>query len=207
MGAGWQEREHVNYSIPFYDFPTRFAMFEEALAYTTHVLNSDEPYSAEGKHYTFKDAVLLPRPKRAGGPPILIGGRGPKRTLPLVAKYATEWNTAPMNHDLFAERSAILDGLLEQNSRKPGDVKRSMMTRVLYNRDEDLVTQQLAERDITVEDAIGRGLIVGTGPMIVDQIGKWGELGMDRLMLQWIELDETDRMEAFAQDVLPHVHN
>src|SRR5512138_2833871 len=77
MGAGWQEREHHKFGVPFYDRPTRFEMLAEALEMTSRLLRSDKPVTYKGKHFSLDEAILLPRPKRRGGPPILIGGSGP----------------------------------------------------------------------------------------------------------------------------------
>ena len=70
MGAGWQDREHKKFGVPFYDFPTRFQMLEEALELTQRLLLSDAPSDFQGVYYQLEDAVLLPRPARPGGPPI-----------------------------------------------------------------------------------------------------------------------------------------
>ena len=88
MGAGWQDREHRKFGIAFHDFSTRYRMLEEGLELTQRLLQSDTPSDFQGDFYQLEDAILLPRPVRPGGPPILIGGNGPKKTLPLAAKYA-----------------------------------------------------------------------------------------------------------------------
>ncbi len=204
MGAGWQEREHRKFGIPFYDFPTRFDRFEEALALTHLLLTSDSPVTYTGQYYTLEDAVLLPRPQRKAGPPILIGGKGPKRTLPLVAKYADEWNAVFIPLDEFRERRAQVNEMLAREGRSPESLKLSLMTRVVYARDEAALVAKLGGS--TADDMIARGLIVGTGSQVVDQIGRWSEAGIQRFMLQWLDLDDMDGVEALAHDVLPHFH-
>ena len=131
LGAGWQEREHNNYGWDLLAVPPRFDRFEEGLAVITQMLNSDEPVDFNGEYYRLQEAILLPRPQRPGGPPILIGGNGPKRTLPLVAKYASEWNAVYIAPDRFQDLSSQLDELLVQNGRQPEAVRRSLMTRVV----------------------------------------------------------------------------
>ncbi len=207
MGAGWQEREHHNFGIPFYDFPTRFEMLEDALEMTMQLLKSDEPVNYSGKHYSLDDAILLPRPKRTGGPPILIGGSGPKRTMPLVAKYADEWNGVFIPMETYKERNALLKELLDKEGRADSDVKRSLMTQVIYEPTQGELDSRLSESERSVDELKERGLIVGTGSAVVDQIGAWAEAGVERFMLQWIELDNLDDLEALASDVLPHFHN
>lgn len=207
MGAGWQDREHKAFGLPFYDFSTRYDMLTDALEVTTRLFKSDEPVSYGGEHFSLKDAILLPRPIRAGGPPILIGGNGPKKTLPLVAKYADEWNAVFADHDLYQARSQRLNDLLQQEGRQPQDVKRSLMTRVIYAKDDAQLKQKLAVITRTEDDLAERGIIVGTPNAIVDRIGAWVELGVERFMLQWLELDAMDDMAHMAQHVLPHFHN
>lgn len=205
VGAGWQEREHHNYGRNLLDIPARFARFEEGLEVITRLLQSDEPVDFEGDYYTLHDAILLPRPQRPGGPPILIGGNGPKRTLPLAARYAQEWNGVYLTPQGFAERNQRLNELLEKEGRQPADVRRSLMTGCIFGRDTAEVKQKLAPRDITIEEARERGAAVGTGNQIVAQLGQWAEVGVQRIMLQWLDLDDMDGLEAMAHSVLPQL--
>jgi alkanesulfonate monooxygenase SsuD/methylene tetrahydromethanopterin reductase-like flavin-dependent oxidoreductase (luciferase family) len=59
---------------------------------------------------------------------------------------------------------------------------------------------------VKVNELIGHGLIVGTAPAVIDQIGAFVEAGAQRFMLQWIDLDDIDGLEQIARDVLPHFH-
>src|SRR5579875_4178762 len=92
LGAGWQEREHRLFGLDLGGVPVRMARFEEGLEVITRLLHSDEPITYEGRYFQLHDAILLPRPQRPGGPHIMIGGNGPKRILPLAARYANIWN-------------------------------------------------------------------------------------------------------------------
>ncbi|MGZ3665401.1 MAG: TIGR03560 family F420-dependent LLM class oxidoreductase, partial [Ktedonobacterales bacterium] len=119
IGAGWQEREHTVFGFDLGDIPTRMARFEEGVEVITRLLRSDEPVTFDGRFYHLRGAILLPRPQRPGGPPILIGGNGPKRTLPLVARYANIWNAVALSPEAFRDTSATLDRLLLEAGRKP----------------------------------------------------------------------------------------
>jgi alkanesulfonate monooxygenase SsuD/methylene tetrahydromethanopterin reductase-like flavin-dependent oxidoreductase (luciferase family) len=88
----WMEREHEMFGYPLGDVPTRFARFAEGLEVITCLLRQHWPVSYSGQFFTLRDSVLLPRPRRPGGPPILIGGGGRGRTLTLAAQYADIWN-------------------------------------------------------------------------------------------------------------------
>src|SRR5438105_5577130 len=109
VGAGWQEREHRLFGFELGDVATRMARFEEGLEVVTRLLKSDEPVTYEGRFFRLRGATLLPRPQRPGGPRILIGGNGIKRTLPLVVRYADIWNAVSLSPAAFREHSAALD--------------------------------------------------------------------------------------------------
>lgn len=205
MGAGWQEREHEKFGIPFYDFRTRFDMLEEALEMTTHLLESDDPVNFDGQHFSLKEAVLLPRPQRRT--PILIGGKGPKRTLPMVAKYAQEWNAVFVPLAQFKELNQRMNKLLDTEGRSSNSLKRSLMTQIIFARDEASLKAKIESKNMSAEELIENGLIVGTADAVVDQLGQWVEAGIERFMLQWLDLDNTDDIELMAQQILPHFHN
>jgi F420-dependent oxidoreductase-like protein len=206
LGAGWNEREHHDFGVPFYDKKTRFEMLEDALAITSHLFNRDEPLTYEGKHFSVHNAVLLPRPQRPGGPPILIGGRGPKKSLPMTAKYAREWNAfAPINE--FKTSNALLSELIVQAGRRPEDVKRSVATRGIFGANEaDLRAKVEVMGAKDTDELWARGVTAGTASELVDRMSQWQVAGVDRLLMQWLELDDIDSLELIARDVLPHFH-
>jgi alkanesulfonate monooxygenase SsuD/methylene tetrahydromethanopterin reductase-like flavin-dependent oxidoreductase (luciferase family) len=181
----------------------RFARFEEGLKIISQLLHSDTPFDFSGAYYQLYEAILLPRPQRPGGPPLLIGGSGPQRTLPLVAKYAQEWNAVFIPAARISELNAQLDRLLEENGRPLEEVRRSLMTEVVFGRDEAEVQRKLQGRDLAAVSQ--RGIITGTPAGIVEQLGKLSEVGVQRVMLQWLDLDDLDGLEAFAQTALPQL--
>ncbi|MCY4062089.1 MAG: TIGR03560 family F420-dependent LLM class oxidoreductase [Chloroflexi bacterium] len=202
MGAGWQAREHQRFGLPFYDFATRCQMLEEALQVTKLLLWNETPSSFHGQHFQLEDAILLPRPARPGGPPILIGGNGPRRTLPLVAKYADEWNADALDLDTYRARRATLDDYLAAEGRPADDIKYSLMTRVIYRPTQAQLDAFLHESGLGDEEVAVGKMIVGTAAEVVDQIGARAEAGVERIMLRWLELDDMANLELLARDVL-----
>ncbi len=202
LGAGWQEREHANYGWDLLEVAPRFARFAEGLEIITRLLHSDEPVDFSGDYYTVKEGILLPRPQRPGGPPILIGGNGPRRTLPLAARYAREWNAVYTSREIFRERSQLLDELLVKNGRSPADVRRSLMTRVEIG-DDAALRQKFSSA--TPAELRQHGLVLGSPDEIVDQLGQWAESGVQRIMLQWLDLDDMDGLETLGTKILPQV--
>ena len=202
VGAGWQAREHANFGFDLLDVPERFARFEEGLEVITRLLHCDEPVTFQGDYYRLREAILMPRPQRPGGPPIVIGGNGERRTLPLVARYADEWNGVFLTPERYAERSRRLDELLAAQGRPATAVRRTLMTGLLFGRDEDELQRKLQQTGRTGEELRGRGMVVGTGAAVADQLGALGETGVARVMLQWMELDDNDGLVALARVVL-----
>jgi F420-dependent oxidoreductase-like protein len=203
VGAGWQEREHQAYGFDLLDTDRRFARFEEGLEVITRLLRSEEPVSFDGEFYRLRDAVLMPRSPRPGGPPIVIGGNGPRRTLPLAARYADEWNAVFVTADKFVELNARLEELVQEAGRPPEQVRRTLMTRAISGRAAADVERKLGGE--SADELRARGVIVGTGAEVAEQLGSLDEAGVERVMLQWLETDDIDGLEAMAQSVLPQL--
>ena len=216
LGAGWQEREHRLFGHELGDVPTRMARFEEGLEVITRLLKSDEPVTYEGKFFQVREALLLPRPQRLRGPEIMIGGNGPKRTLPLVVRYANIWNGNFLSPEAFLERSVTLDQLLSASGRNSSEIKRTVMLSLTFGRDMAELDRHLSWRrdnpqyagkslDKVIEALSMDGTIVGTPDMIIEQINAYGKVGADELVLQWFDLDDIDGLRAFATSVLPRL--
>jgi alkanesulfonate monooxygenase SsuD/methylene tetrahydromethanopterin reductase-like flavin-dependent oxidoreductase (luciferase family) len=199
------------------DIKTRFARFEEALEIVTRLLRDDARVTFDGRFYQLKDATFLPRPARPGGPRIMIGGSGPQRTMPLTARYADWWNGVGLDRAAFRERSGLLDRLLREHGRAPGDVRRTIMRTVHFGADLAAVERRVAGKlradladkpfEQALETLIGEERsLIGTPDMLIEQIRADGAAGAEELMLQWFDLDDIEGLRAFATSVLPHVN-
>lgn len=216
VGAGWQEREHRLFGHELGNIPDRMQRLEEGLEVITRLLRSDDPVSFEGRFFHLDGATLLPRPQQPGGPPILIGGNGPKRTLPLVARYADIWNATFLSPQAFRACSAQLDALLTSAGRQLTQVRRTMMLGLFFGRDQQELERRLAWRSRDPElatlplaqaveriAASGRALVGGPAEILA-QVQEYARAGVAELMLQWLDLDDLDGLRAFARSVLPH---
>jgi F420-dependent oxidoreductase-like protein len=205
IGAGWQEREHVNYGWDLLEPKERFLRLEEGLEVITQLLKSDRPVNFTGNYYHVNEGILLPRPMRVGGPPILVGGNGIKRTLPLVAKYAQEWNTLLIPPAEIARLNAKLDEYIEIQGRQPKDIRRSLMTGCVFGVDRYDVERKVNLRthgQRTAAELRQRGVIIGTAEEIVEQCQQLARAGVQRVMLQWLDLDDTFGLETMADGIL-----
>jgi alkanesulfonate monooxygenase SsuD/methylene tetrahydromethanopterin reductase-like flavin-dependent oxidoreductase (luciferase family) len=101
----------------------RFDLLEDALEIVQRLATGDV-VSYEGKVVSLQDARLQPPPVQRPHPPIWIGGGGPRRTLPLVAKYADVWHTWGSPNSL-SDANARVDELAVEAGRDPSDIMRA----------------------------------------------------------------------------------
>lgn len=201
LGAGWQEREHREFGFHLGGLKTRFDRFEEALQVITLLLRSEEPVSFDGEFYRLENALILPKPSLANQPPIVIGGKGPKRTLPLTARYADEWNAVGVPVDEFTRLNNLLDDLLRNEGRPLAAVRRTLMNRVIIGRDQAQVDERRGEASI--DELRARGVLVGSPPEIRDQLRELAGAGVEVVMLQWLDgLDDIPGIEFMAKELI-----
>jgi F420-dependent oxidoreductase-like protein len=201
LGAGWQEREHSAFGYELLPMKQRFDRLREGLEVVRRLTRSDVPVSFEGEYFTLRDAMLNPRSPRSDGPPITIGGAGPKRTMPLVARYADEWNSVHLPIATFKERDALLAKLLEREGRPAGSVRRTMMGSVFIGANDDEVRRRLGDRNKA--ELIASGQFVGTPNEILEQLQPYLDAKIDGFKLRIWDLDDISALELIAADVLP----
>ena len=218
LGAGWQEREHTLFGHHLGTMKERMDRFEEGVQVVSLLLQSDEPVSFEGHYFRLQEALLLPRPQRKGGPLILIGGSGRKRTLPLVARYASQWNAIGRGIEDFRDMSSYLDGLIRQEGREPGDVKRSIMTMAIFGRTREDLQARLERPPFNNPRIAGKSLderitfwrderhvLIGNGEEIAAGIRAYGDAGVGEIMTQWFHVEDIDGLRQYAEDILPRL--
>lgn len=123
LGAAWFEPEHRALGIPFPPTADRIEMLDEALTIIKGLLTQDA-FSFEGRHWTIRDATLLPRPVQRPHPPIWVGASGERRMLPLAARHADVWHTFG-DATTIARKAALLDRHAEEQGRDPATIMRA----------------------------------------------------------------------------------
>ncbi len=123
LGAAWFDKEHRELGIPFPPTGERFALLEDTLEIVARLLTGDV-VSYQGNVVSLRDAQLRPAPVQRPRPPIWIGGSGPRRTLPLVARYADAWHSFGTPNSLRPVYERI-DQLAIEAGRDPSDILRA----------------------------------------------------------------------------------
>ena len=205
IGTGWFEEEHTAYGIPFPSLGERFERLEEQIRILTGLWGTPagETFAFSGEHYTLAESPALPKPVQAGGPPVIIGGFGPKRTPRLAARYADEYNV-PFHQaeDTGGAFDRVRAACAEAGREQPPVLSAAQV--VCCGRDEAEVKRRA--------DAIGRQVpelrengLAGTPGELVDKIGRFGELGAECVYLQVLDMHDLDHLELLASEVLSKV--
>ncbi|HEY3631868.1 MAG TPA: LLM class F420-dependent oxidoreductase [Jatrophihabitantaceae bacterium] len=200
IGAGWFETEHRSYGVPFPDVRERFDRLEEQLAILDGLWRTPvgEPFDYDGKHYSIVDSPALPKPVQQPRPPIIIGGKGKRRTPALAAQYADEFNV-PFSS--VEDTAAVYD--LVRAAAGGRTLLYSAAQTVAIGADDAEVARRLAAIDEAPEPRGGR--LSGTPAQVVDEIGRFAQLGASRLYLQVMDLTDLDHLELIASQVAPQV--
>jgi F420-dependent oxidoreductase-like protein len=123
LGAAWYDKEHHELGIEYPSTGDRFDLLHDALEVVTRLFTG-EVVSYDGRFVSLRDARLRPTPVQSPRPPIWIGGTGPRRTLPLVARYADVWHAYGSPRSL-ADANARVDRLAEESGRDPASIVRA----------------------------------------------------------------------------------
>ena len=121
IGAAWNESEHVGYGIEFPPIGERMDRLDEALTIIKLMFTEERP-SFEGRHYRIDRALNSPRPIQPGGPRILVGGGGEKRTLRLLARHGDIGHWFGGNPDDLKRKKEIFERHCEAENRDPSTV-------------------------------------------------------------------------------------
>ncbi|HXC79601.1 MAG TPA: LLM class flavin-dependent oxidoreductase [Candidatus Acidoferrum sp.] len=198
VGAGWYEREHVENGIPFLTLGGRMDLLEDGI-----------------KTIRATWETANPKPPR-GSIPLLMGGRGEKRALPMVAREAAEWNLSHMDLEEYGQKKKVLDAACRAIGRDPSSIRHSVMANFIIGRDRLEVREralQLREiipslKGLDADEVIAKvrehGL-AGTSEEVADQIVKYSKHGVELFMLQHFLLDDRDALKLLAEEVIPAV--
>jgi F420-dependent oxidoreductase-like protein len=193
IGAGWQENEHAAYGIHFGSTRERLDRLEEACQ-VIHNLRNRERFTFHGRYYRLDAAPLQPKP--VGPFPLLVGGGGERRTIPIAARYADEWNVWA-TVETFTHKAKILDRACEQAGRDPRKLRRS--TQAL------LALGTLALSGRPPDD--WPPAVQGSVEQLRDTLGRYAQAGVDEFIVPDFHLHSSGEtialMDALTVEVLP----
>ncbi|MCX7619975.1 MAG: LLM class F420-dependent oxidoreductase [Acidimicrobiales bacterium] len=203
IGAGWYGDEHVAYGIPFPTTRQRFDMLGEQLQIITGLWRTPDKseFSFEGEHYSLIGSPALPKPTQAGGPPIIIGGFGKKRTPELAARYAAEFNVPFAPVDTFRNQRTRVRKACEQLGRDPDSLIYSAALVLCCGRTDEEVELRAGNIGRSAAELRQNGA-AGTPSEVLDKLATFAEAGAERIYLQVLDLNDLDHLRLTADEVL-----
>jgi F420-dependent oxidoreductase-like protein len=210
IGAGWNEHEHATFGVPFPPLKERMDRLECG-ARVIRALDAGKPVTLAQPYYPLKNAQSYPRPVK-GRTRLVIGGRGEKRTLRIVAEFADEWNVTRVDVAGYPAKREVLAGHCKGVGRNPDAIRRSLMIPLAIGRD----TAEVARR-VTAARAVfpalpdgeaawrAAGFLAGPPAQVLADLDRWKAAGMQRVLLQMLDQEDIGALELFARDVLPRL--
>jgi alkanesulfonate monooxygenase SsuD/methylene tetrahydromethanopterin reductase-like flavin-dependent oxidoreductase (luciferase family) len=203
LGAGWNQREHSAYGIPFPQ--KRFGMYEEQLAIISGIWATPvgDTFSFSGEHYTLVDSPALPKPIQKPMP-LIVGGAGKEKTPRLAARYATEYNTAFVPFDQVRETLDRARAACDEIGRPQEDLMLSVPRTIAVGATQAEAARraEASSRDLA---SLRKDGVAGTAAEAVDRIAALKELGVQRLYLQVMDLRDLDHLEYIAREIVPQL--
>ena len=171
IGTGWFELEHEHLGFEFGTFTDRFNRLEEALQIILPMIKGDRP-TFSGRWYHTKEAMAEPRMR--DHIPLMIGGRGEKKTFRLAAQHFDHLNVIA-DFDELPNKVAVLKQRCEEVGRDPATLETSMLVTALIddNASAELIPAEMSQR-----------MVVGSADAVAEQIkAKVFDVGIDGVVL------------------------
>ncbi len=198
IGAGWNEEEYRAYGWPFPPAGTRIEQLAEAIQ-LIRAMWRDAPAHFAGKHYQIAGAHCEPRPNPA--PPVMVGGKGEKHLLRVVAQHADWWNYVFSDLQTYAHKQTVLREHCAAVGRDYDTIEQAVVVRVLIARND-------AELDALKTQPFARPLeggFAGTPDQILEALLPIVRQGAHRLSINFADAPHPDGTLLFAERVLPHM--
>ncbi|HXQ60305.1 MAG TPA: LLM class F420-dependent oxidoreductase [Acidimicrobiales bacterium] len=203
IGAAWFQGEHDALGFDFPPLTERFDRLVEALVICRAMFTQDAP-SFEGRYYRIAGAVNRPPPVQPGGPPILVGGSGEKRTLRIVAEHADACN-------LFGD-AATVRHKLEVLARHCEEVKRDTATITKTRLGTLVIAETAKDADRKVEelrvargmdDGMVRAMVTAGDPdTVVEQVAALFDAGLDGVVFNMPDAQDLDAVTLAGETLI-----
>jgi F420-dependent oxidoreductase-like protein len=199
IGAAWFEREHDAFGLPFGSGPgERLDRLEEAVGLIRRLLDGERVTHA-GRFYTFDDAHAEPPPIQPRLP-ILIGGSGLRKTIPLVARRADAWNTSG-GLESVREQAEALDRACQSIGRDPSSIERTATYSIVVRDDPAAARARFAEllAHNGTASAGGMPALLGPPSLIADGIAPYRELGFETVIVRMVSPFDAETIDRISE--------
>lgn len=207
MGAGWKADEAEAYGYDWPEAPSRLRELEETLVVIKRLWTEDQ-VTFEGQFVSLDEAVCKPHPTQSPRPPIMVGGGGEEFTLRITAKHADAWNYWGPDH-VIQSKLAVLEQHCETYDTDFDTIEKSWFSRCIVRESWDEIEEIL---DIVPRfrpsdaDTLSDGdyeYLVGTPEEIAATLEKFIHMGIEEIVVEFVDFPEPTGAQLFADEVLP----
>jgi len=206
VGAGWHETEFVAHGYEFGSYPERFDILEEGLEIMTGMFTQDTT-SFAGEHSRVDEVTCVPKPVR-GRLPIWIGGRGPRRTPDLAARYADGYNVPYVSPEVYRGLCERIDRACDAIGRDPATIERTINVSFNLSTTEEAAAAErarFAAMDPERGEQLQAGALIGSPDAAVERILEYAEAGATGLNIALRLPIDNDALDAYLESVVPQV--
>lgn len=171
IGAGWNEMETAAYGIELYPLKERFDRFDEGVQAIIALL-TEKSANFDGQYIKLTDAYCEPKAVQTPHPPIAIGGKGPKRTLRAVAKWAQHWNVIVADPEEWKPLKEILVQRCEEVGRDVNEITCSVNVRIDPDQPLDVAVAAAAAYAEAGVDLAVMNLPLDASPSVLEPLAK-----------------------------------
>lgn len=180
IGAAWHDIEHEAMGFEFPPVRERMDRLEEAVQICRAMFTEETP-TFDGRYYRVHSVLNVPRPIQPGGPKIMIGGSGEKRTLKLVAQYADMCNITGDAAGI-AHKLDVLRAHCDTVGRDFSEITTTRLASLMITSSADETKQVREFIDAAAGADASLGFNIGEEHEIIEQVGAVIEAGIDTLI-------------------------
>lgn len=195
LGAGWFEEEHRSHGLAFPEVAERFDRLSESLEVITGFWSTPagDTFSFAGEHYALVDSPALPKPWQRPGPPIIIGGRGRRRTPAFAATFAAEFNVAFQSPAEWRELVDTVVEACEARERDPETLAWSVAQVVCIGESEADFARRAAAIGREPSELRSNG-IAGLPDEALERLQEFKQQGCTRVYLQVLDVKDLEHL-------------
>lgn len=209
LGAGWYEAEHLAYGVPFpANAAERLSRLEEQLEIITGLWRTPPggTFSYDGRYFQLREGPALANPLQSPSPPVIVGGRGLKKTPALAARFADEWNLPFQNLEQSELILASKSVACERLGRDPSTLICSVALTTVCAASEAEAARGAEAINQDPERLLANGLF-GTPEMVAERLSSYAALGISRVYLQLLDLADLDQVAFIGRELAPLIND
>lgn len=207
IGAGYNEKEYKMYGVHYPNKSKRLRQLDEAIQIIKKMWTEERP-SFTGRYYKIEDAICNPKPVQKPYPPILVGGRGRKITLRIVARHADIWNWPPavyVTPVIYTEYLGLLEKHCQIVGRDMKDITLSMGDICQISDSKSELKKEIAKykpNELSMENYMNH--LIGTPDECIKRVELYQDLGISEFVLQIPSLGIGDMKDVhlLAKEVM-----